>query len=418
MISHKLFTKNFILLILGQLTSLFGNFILKLALSMYILDITGSATIFARVLAIATIPTILLSPIGGILADRANKRNIMVALDILTGVSVLLSAIFMSEKNAVTNISTLLIALSILGAFETPTVQACIPSMLSDNNITRANAIVNQVSSISCLVAPMLGSILYTMLGLRPVMYASIFCFFITALFECFIKLNCQTVKINKDIISSLVGDLFSSISFLVKGNPFILKILILSSIASFFLTGIAVVGLPYIVRTILSLKAEYYGAAESLLAVSAVLGSITAGLIIGKFKIHNLYITLSSIGVFIIPAGIAFMCPISATAKYAATVASFCLIQASVNIFSIFAVSIIQQRTPNHLIGKIMAHTSAITLSIQPIGQIIYGFLFDIFKSSIFLVLIPSGIIICIIGLLSKKMFYDFEKNSSMNLN
>ena len=81
--TEKLFTKNFSLLILGQLTSLFGNFILKLALSMYILEVTGSAAIFAGILSAATIPTILLSPLGGILADRADRRNIMVALDVM-----------------------------------------------------------------------------------------------------------------------------------------------------------------------------------------------------------------------------------------------------------------------------------------------------------------------------------------------
>lgn len=76
--SEKLFTKNFTLLVLGQVSSLFGNFILKFALSMYVLEVTGSATVYAGILAIATIPTILLSPLGGILADRANRRNIMV----------------------------------------------------------------------------------------------------------------------------------------------------------------------------------------------------------------------------------------------------------------------------------------------------------------------------------------------------
>lgn len=96
--TQKLFSKNFVLLILGQITSLFGNFILKLALSMYVLDATGSAAVFASILSIAIIPTILLSPLGGILADRANRRNIMVALDTVTGVSVLCSALFLTAK--------------------------------------------------------------------------------------------------------------------------------------------------------------------------------------------------------------------------------------------------------------------------------------------------------------------------------
>lgn len=111
--TQKLFTKNFMLLILGQLTSLFGNFILKLALSMYVLEITGSAAIFAGILSIATIPTIILSPLGGILADRANRRNIMVALDTLTGISVLSTTLLLSAKNDMVMISILLIILCV-----------------------------------------------------------------------------------------------------------------------------------------------------------------------------------------------------------------------------------------------------------------------------------------------------------------
>ena len=111
--TQKLFTKNFILLILGQLTSLFGNFILKLALSMYVLEVTGSAAIFAGILSVATIPTIILSPLGGILADRADRRNIIVALDALTGISVLCATLLLAERNDLVVISVLLIILFI-----------------------------------------------------------------------------------------------------------------------------------------------------------------------------------------------------------------------------------------------------------------------------------------------------------------
>ena len=110
--TQKLFTRNFTLLILGQVTSLFGNFILKLALSMHVLEETGSAAVFAGILSAATIPTIILSPLGGILADRANRRNIMVALDGLTGLLVLCAALFLTGKNDLAVIGILLVILS------------------------------------------------------------------------------------------------------------------------------------------------------------------------------------------------------------------------------------------------------------------------------------------------------------------
>ena len=144
----KLFTRNFTFLILGQISSLIGNYTLKFALSMYVLEQTGSASIFAGLLALAMLPTILLSPFGGILADRANRRNIMVALDTLSGLSVLIASFAMALGQDIFVIGALLIILSVLGAFESPTVQACVPQMLSGDNIVKGNAVVNQVASI------------------------------------------------------------------------------------------------------------------------------------------------------------------------------------------------------------------------------------------------------------------------------
>ena len=314
--TEKLFSKNFTLLILGQLTSLFGNFILKLALSMYILEATGSAAIFAGILSVATIPAILLSPLGGILADRANRRNIMVALDALAGISVSCAAIFLSEGDALAVIATLLVILSVLGAFETPTVQACIPTMLQGDNIMKGNALVNQVASLSYLTAPMLGGILYSILGLVPVMYASAVCFFITALFECFIKLHYPRTQNKGSVLSIVRQDFLSGMQYIAKEQAHIGKMLLLTAFSRFFVMGIAIVGLPFLVRTVLGFPAKYYGASESALAVATILGSIAAGALAGKWKIHKLSLLLASLGVFIIPAGIVFLLPVSAILK------------------------------------------------------------------------------------------------------
>ena len=409
--TERLFTKNFVLLILGQLTSLFGNFILKLALSMYVLEVTGSAAIFAGILSIAAIPTIVLSPLGGILADRADRRNIMVALDGLTGMSVLCAALLLSERNALTVISVLLVVLSVLGAFETPTVQACIPTMLQGDNIMKGNAVVNQAASLSYLMAPMIGGVLYALFGLKPVMYASVVCFFITALFECFIKLSYQHLESQGGILSIVKQDFLSSMRYISKEQSSIAKMLFLTAFSRFFVMGITIVGLPFIVRTVLGLNAQYYGAAESSLAVAVIIGSVAAGLLAEKMKIHRLAVLLASMGVFLIPAGIVFLCPADSIIKYAVTLVSFCGMQIVISMFSIFAVSLIQQSTPNHLIGKVMAYTSTVTLCVQPIGQIVYGFLFDRFRNMIYLCLIPTGVIVCAVGMSAMGFFRKFEK-------
>lgn len=81
---RSLFGRDFVLVAVGQIVSLFGNAVLRFALPLYLLRKTGSPALFGTVTALSFIPMIPLSIIGGILADRVNKRNIMVILDLLT----------------------------------------------------------------------------------------------------------------------------------------------------------------------------------------------------------------------------------------------------------------------------------------------------------------------------------------------
>lgn len=411
---QKLFTKNFTLLVLGQVSSLFGNFILKFALSMYVLEVTGSAAVFAGILALATVPTILLSPLGGILADRANRRNIMVALDALTGSAVLGATLLLSQSNGVAVISVLLVLLSVLGAFESPTVQACVPQMQTGENLIKGNAVVNQVAAVAALVAPILGSLLYVAFGLIPVMVTSVFCFFVTAFFECFIKLDYIPSDVHEGLLPMMKSDFSVSMRFICKEQPSILKMLLLAAAVSFFTVSTVMVGFPYIVRSILGLSAEYYGVAQSAIGIAAILGSIAAGLLTGKFKLRRLSLVLAALGIFLIPAGAVFLFPMGATTAYRINVIAFCGVQMAACIFNIFGLSYIQQKTPNHLLGKVMAYIATITMCAQPFGQMLYGFLFDEFHSAVYLVLIPTGIVVCLIGLLATGFFRSLEQQQA----
>ena len=84
--STRLSHKNFTLLVIGQIISLFGSSIQRFALSLYLLDLTGSASVFASILAISMIPVVLVSPVAGILADRGNKKHLMIGLDVISAI--------------------------------------------------------------------------------------------------------------------------------------------------------------------------------------------------------------------------------------------------------------------------------------------------------------------------------------------
>lgn len=404
----RLFTRNFILLMLGQVFSLFGNFILRLALSVYLLDRTGSAAVFGGMTAAAVLPTILLSPVGGVLADRLDRRGMMAGLDALSGLAVLGAAVSLGRGDGVAAAAGLMMALSVLGAFETPVVQACIPSMLPGELVTRGNAAVNQAAALSALAAPALGGALYAAFGLLPVMLFSAGAFFLTALLECFIRLGKRAGSGGPSTVGREVAD---SLAFLAREQPDILRMLLLAALSRFFVMGCGVVGMPYILRTLLGLDARYYGAAESALGLAAVAGSLAAGALALRLPVRRLPVLLGAAGGCLLPAGAAFLLPAGRWGRYLAVVAAFGGMQLLISIFSIFAVSLIQRRTPERLLGKVMAYTSAVTLCAQPAGQLVYGVWLDAAGQGVGWVLAATGLAVMGAAGLSAGVFRRLEE-------
>lgn len=400
---EKLFTRNFTLLILGQVSSLTGNYTLKFALSMYVLEQTGSASIFAGMLSAALLPTVLLSPFGGILADRANRKHIMVALDALSGLSVLAAGLLLPLGRELWVIGALLVLLSVLAAFESPTVQACVSQMVSPQNLVQGNAVVSQVSAVTSLATPFLGSLFYTAFGIGPVFAAAVVCFWLTALLECMIRLEYQKHPRTAGIGAIVREELAVSAHFLRREQPDILKLLLLAALAGMFVSGTAVVGFPYLVRTVLGLSATYYGAAESAMGAAAILGSLCAGLMGKKLRVRDLAAIFLSFGLSLFPIGFSFLLPVGTMARYGVLLLFFCVCQLGVCIFSTYAITLIQQRTPEQLMGKVMSCVFTLSMCAQPVGQMVYGALFDCFSDSVYWVLIPTGMLICLIAVVSR---------------
>ena len=405
---ETIFTRNFTFLLLGQVFSLLGNGALRFALSMYVLERTGSAAVFGTLLAVSMVPTILLTPFGGVLADRVNRQKIMVGLDLTSGAAVLGAAAAFSDERGLAVTAALLIVLSVLGAFESPTVQACVPQMLDGADVLRGNAAVNQVSAISGLVTPILGSLLYTAFGARPVLAGAGVCFLLTALLEGFIRLPDLPPAPNLTLGQILRDDLLGSARFLAKERREVLRLLLFSALVSFFLAGTAIVGLPYLIRNELGLSAQLYGAAESAMGLAAALGSVAAGFLVTKLPFRRLNILAAALGACMLLAGGALLLPAGPIAQYAVLTLAFCGGQALACIFSIFGLTAIQQKTPEHMTGKIMSYTMTISMCAQPLGQLVYGIFFDTIPG--FLVLLASGAAVLALGLGAGKLFANWD--------
>ena len=412
--NQKLFSKDFTLVVIGQIISLFGNATIRFALPLYLLNLTGSSALYGTVTACAFIPAILLSPIGGIVADRANKRNIMVILDFFTAAVILAFSLLMNGVNLILLLTvTLMLLYGIAGAYQ-PSVQASIPALVNQDNFMAANSIINTISSFASFMGPVLGGVLYSAYGLEPVLWVCIVCFIVSAIMEIFIKIPFQKQASDGGILKTARTDFTESIRFIRKDKPVIGKTVLVICGINLFLSAMIIVALPYLVTEVLNLEASQanrlYGFAEGALAAGGLAGGIAAGIFAKRLAIRKSGNLVIACVVCVFPISAALMLFSSGMINYIViTVCCFAIMIFS-TIFTVQMMSFIQTETPQNLIGKVIAVILTVSMCAQPLGNALYGVLFEICKGFEYAVVLFSGVVSFMIAISTRNIFKRFS--------
>lgn len=408
--NQTLFSKDFLLVVIGQIISLSGNAIIRFALPLYLLNLTGSSALYGTVTACAFIPAILLSPVGGIVADRVNKRNIMVILDFFTAAVILAFSLLMKEGNLILLLTvTLMILYGIAGAYQ-PSVQASIPALVTQEHFMTANSVINTVNSLASFAGPVLGGLLYSAYGLEPVLRVCLVCFTLSAIMEIFIQIPFQKQNSDGGILKTAGADFAESIRFIRTERPVIGKAVLVVCGINLFLSAMINVGLPYLITEVLPFEASQanrlYGFAEGALAAGGLAGGIAAGIFSKRLAIRKSGNLITACAVCVFPIGAAFMLFSSGMINYIViTVCCFAIMVFSV-IFSVQIMSFIQAETPQNLIGKVIAVILTISMCAQPLGSALYGILFELCQGFEYAVVLFSGAVSFIIALSAGNIF------------
>ena len=408
--NQKLFTKDFTLVVIGQIISLFGNATIRFALPLYLLNLTGSSALYGTVTACAFIPAILLSPIGGIVADRVNKRNIMVILDFFTAAVILAFSLLMNEMNLIFLLTvTLSFLYGIAGAYQ-PSVQASIPALTNQDNFMAANSIINTISSFASLMGPVLGGILYSAYGLKPVLWVCMVCFIMSAVMEIFIVIPFQKQTSSGSIIKTAGTDFAQSIRFIRKEKSVIGKAVLVICGINLFLAAMIIVALPYLVTEVLNLEASQanrlYGFAEGALAAGGLAGGIGAGIFADKLAIYKSGNLVIACAVCVFPVGVSLILFSSAIINYIVITVCCFVIMVFSTVFTVQMMSFIQTETPQNLIGKVIAVILTVSMCAQPLGNAFYGVMFEICKGFEYAVVLFSGVVSLMIAIRTKNIF------------
>lgn len=406
----KLFSKDFTLVIIGQIISLFGNAVVRFALPLYLLNQTGSSALYGTVTACAFIPMILLSPVGGIVADRVNKRNVMVVLDFLTAGLILLFSLAMGSVNLVFLLTiTLMLLYGIAGAYQ-PSVQASIPALVAKEQLMAANAVVNMVSSFASLIGPVLGGVLYSVYGLEKVLWVCIVCFFLSAVMEIFIHIPFEKQSNEGGIWTMVKADFAGSLRFIRREKPAIGQGLLVICGINLFLSAMIIVGLPYMITEVLDLEAAWanklYGFAQGALAAGGLAGGICGGIFAGRMCIQKSGKLIVAAAICVLPIGAGLFLFSSGMINYLIMTACCFTIMVFSTIFTIQMMSFVQAQTPPRLIGKVMAVMMTVSMCAQPFGNAMYGVLFEVCKGYEYVVVLFAGIVSLALALRAGQIF------------
>lgn len=404
-LGEEMKNKNFIIIVIGQIISLFGNAIQRFSMSLYLLEFTGSTATFANILAISTIPYILFAPIAGRLSDNINRKNIMVYLDLFC--SILIGGyafILLRGNDSALIVGAVMFMLSVCATLYGPAVTSSIPQIVEEDKLTSANGVINQVGSIVNFVGPILAGILYGLLGIKVIVVVNAVSFFVSAIMELFLDIpdvpkgNATESEIAIDSNEKILSMNFVKKSFVDMKESFIYlkneKQIVLGIIASYALCNIFLVPIlsivaPYFINVFLGLSSEIFGIVEAICVLGMILGGFWISIKPNMFSMKNVHYTY-----FPMIAGVIVMSTLGFIKLNNYVLAGiFALgglaIMLSLSLSNVLTLTFIQKQVPGEMLGRVSAFSTAIaTISVAP-GQLLFGQVIDMG--------IPIGIILLV---------------------
>lgn len=295
----------------------------------------------------------MLSPVGGIIADRVNKQRIMVVLDFITSVLVFGYIAISGYFSAIAIVVVLMMALYAIQGAYSPAVQASIPLLVKEEKLVPANAAVNLVNSLSNMLGPVIGGVLYGTFGLTIVLIVSAICFFLSAVMELFIRIPHKKQESTGNMWAIVKKDMGSSFRFMFKTKPILSKIIFIMTLFELFASSVLIIGLPVLITQTYALSSQWLGVTQGVMMGGGLIGGVLAKKLSIK-KIHRLLLIL--IALCFVPIVLGLLLGVSAIIGYGIITAAcfFAMIAGVLMRVQLFA--FIQQMVPEEIMGKVSA--------------------------------------------------------------
>jgi len=350
-----------------------GDFIFDVAAIWYVLQLTGDS--FKVGIAVGTIllPAIFIGPIAGVYLDRFNRRDVMLASNLVQAAVAGMIGILYSLGSL--NFLVLLVMLFVLNSgaqFVRPAVTAMIPGMTEKEDLSTANSLFSLGTSVNQVAGYGIGGVTVLLLGVAVPFYYDSLTFLFAAAMLSLITRSLGAIPNSAHDPTLLSSD---HVSFrekfvqglrFIRGSKFLIQLVIVGLVVNFFGAGIFALLAPY-AKNVVSGNAGTYGALLTTYSVGAVIGSV----LVGKLQLRNYVGKMLFAGVIgqgLVIVGIGFT-----TILYLAVALSFAIgvLQTMVNVP---ITVLVQTKVPGDMLGRVFSSLVALLTIVAPVSSALAG--------------------------------------------
>ncbi len=376
--------RDFCLLMCGKLVSLVGSQMQAFALSLYILETTGSPLQFSMVFATQFIPMIVIQPVAGVLVDRFDRKKIIVGLDFLSGICVGIFAFIFKTKEAFTlGPACILVAiLAAISAVFQPAVISSVPVIVNREKLIPANTTNAFIMSAGAVIAPAIAGTIFEKYGLFFVLLLNSISFILSAISEMFIRIPMVEKHNSKFSFHEFKEDFMGGLRFVLSSRTMI-GIIGIAFALNLVIDAVADTAPTTMLEQILNASKEQQGYLKTIAFISMLVAPVVCGLLAKKMSMKKvLYTSVVVIGFFTAAFSVVvflnsiftfnFMVP------YMAILIILFFLKMLETLGSISLSTACQQEAPREMLGRVGTLMSTSMTASAPIGVIVFGVIYE----------------------------------------
>jgi MFS family permease len=351
------------------MVSLTGTWVQSVAQQWLVLKLTGSAFKLGLVTTVQFIPLLFLSLVGGVVADRVSKRNLLLATQVISCLlAIALGTLIRTGHVQYWHVLLFAAALGTVNAFYAPARQAIVPELVDKDAMLNAVALNSAIFNGARVMGPAIGGLMVATVGLSLNFYINAASYVAVIVGLLMIRPRPPRAEARAE---NMWTNLAEGLNY-IKSAPIVLTLLILVGVASLFAINFTIL-LPVFAEYILHIGSSGYGFLMASMGIGSLGGSIFLAFFMRQAYARRLvYVGAVTLTVAEIVLGFSRIVAVS--------VGLLIVIGLSQTLFTTTANTSILTLTPRRLQGRVMSVYSLMFLGMTPFGSFLAGWIAERF--------------------------------------